>query len=44
MMANKRFVNEKGLPDYEALTTYLKPEYNDVYLDMNLVNAVKDVA
>ena len=44
MMANKRFANEKGLPDYDALTTYLDPQYNEKYLDMNLVNAVKEVA
>ncbi len=44
MMANKRFANEKGLPDYNSLTTYLDPEYNEKYLDMNIVNAIKEVA
>jgi len=44
MMSNGRFVNDKGLPDYNALTTFLKPEYNEKYLDMNLINAIKEVA
>jgi len=44
MMANSRFSNDNGLPDYNALTSYLKPEYNEKYLDMNLINAIKEVA
>tara|TARA_R110000803_G_scaffold67365_3_gene129068 strand:+ start:496 stop:1188 length:693 start_codon:yes stop_codon:yes gene_type:complete len=44
MMANGRFTNDNGLPCYKALTSYLKPEYNELYLDMNLVNTIKEVA
>lgn len=44
MMASKSFSNEKGLPDYNALTTYLDAEHNEKYLDMNIINAVKEVA
>ena len=44
MMASRSFCNEQGLPCYKSLTSYLKSEYIELYLDMNLVNAVKEVA
>lgn len=44
MMSNSRFCNDRGLPCYNALTGFIKPEYHDVYLNMNLVNSVKEVA
>jgi hypothetical protein len=44
MMSSREFCNEQGLPCYKTLTSYLKSEYIDLYIDMNLVNAVKEVA